>query len=783
MLSGLSSSKAKELLTQYGLNVIPEKHTPAVIKLLKNLISPIGIMLLLASGLSFYQGKIFDGCFILALLAVNVGVTFWQEAKADNAIKKLNESLVVETNVLRDGKWIKIDSRYVVPGDIVKLTSGDVIPADAKTVTVNNASVNESMLTGESLPKDKKEGEIVYSGSFLVSGVLFVEVTATGAGTYFGKTISSVDKVRKRSLLEKDVIGITKFLSVLSIIAVIVLTTFFVLRKNPINEILQLDLTLLIAGIPISLPTVMTLIIEFGVIAMAAKNVVVRRLSSLEDLSNVNYLLTDKTGTITQNKIEVSQAVSYGAFKEEDAVRYAYIVASNDDNNTVNQAIIKKAEAERIDKDSFKVVGFEAFDVDKKRSFSEISENGKDIKIYIGAPQAIIKLCKEGVTTKRKFNEDVESLAQRGFKSLAVSVNGRLAGLLGFSDTLRPEAKGVIQFLRDNGIGVSVVTGDNHAITAEIIKGAGIPGGIVTKDEIEKHGWDKFTKDTFTSTSAFAEVLPDDKLNLVRIAKKYYVVASNGDGVNDLPAVKEANVGFAVANAVSALKASADIVLLSNGISVIKDAIIEGRKIFSRLNTYAMYRISESERLIITVAVLGLIYKVYPLTPLQLIILALLNDIPIISLASDKVKLATSPSKIKMKERFLGSSLYGLVGIANSLILFFLMVSVLHLPWAIIQTIFFLKLTVSGHMLIYVAHTEGRWYKFLPSREILWATSITQAVASTFALTGLFMSSPISIGWVIFVWLWSFLFMQIAEVTKMLRARGGKSTAEVSITG
>ena len=769
MESGLSSSQAQSLLTKYGPNEIPEKDVIPVVKLLRNLISPIGIMLILASGLSFFQGKMFDGYFILALLAVNVGVTFWQEAKADNAIQKLNEKLSSEVTVLRDGRWVKVDSRVVVPGDIVKLTSGEVIPADANVITANNASVNESMLTGESLPKEKKEGDVVYSGSFLVSGVMSLKITATGAATYFGKTLSSVDRVRKKSILEKDIMRIATFLSILSIVAIVFLTVFFVLRKNPVNEILQLDLTLLIAGIPVSLPTVMTLIIEFGVIAMAKKNVIIRRLSSLEDLSNVNYLLTDKTGTITQNKIEVSQAVSYGKFKEEDAVRYAYIVASGDDDNAVNLAIIKKAETERIDKDSFKVVSFEAFDVDKKRSFAEIIENDKNIKIYIGAPQTIIELCKESPAVERQFNEDVESLAKRGFKSLAVCVDGRLAGLLGFSDTLRPEAKSVIEYLRANGIDVSVVTGDNRAITAEIIKGAGIPGKIITKDEIEKIGLDKFTKDTFSSTAAFAEVLPGDKLDLVRIAKKYYVVASNGDGVNDLPAVKEANVGIAVKNAVDALKASADIVLLSNGISVIKDAIIEGRKIFNRINTYAMYRISESQRLIVTATVLGIIYKAYPLTPLQLIILALLNDIPIISLASDKVKLTVRPAKIKVKNRFISSSFYGLAGVVNSLILFFVMVDFLHLPWTMIQTIFFLKLTVSGHMLIYVAHTKEKWYEFLPSKEVIWATSITQIVASTFALTGLFMSSPISIYWVIFVWVWSFIWMQITDFTKKLR--------------
>ena len=270
---------------------------------------------------------------------------------------------------------------------------------------------------------------------------------------------------------------------------------------------------------------------------------------------------------------------------------------------------------------------------------------------------------------------------------------------------------------------------------------------------------------------AFAEILPEDKFHLVQQAKKFFIVASNGDGVNDLPAIKAANVGIAVKNAVTALKATADIVLLSDGISVIRDAIIESRKIFERLYTYSLYRISESLRLIITITVLGILYRVYPLTALQIIVIALLNDIPIISLASDRVNIANRPAKINAKSRFTLSSLYGFVGIVESLVLFFIIRNILHLDWGIIQTMYFLKLTVSGHMLIYVAHTKQRWWKFLPGKGVIWATSLTQLVSTLLALTGFLMPSNIPIIFVILVWIWSFGWMQIAEIVKVLHQR------------
>ena len=246
-------------------------------------------------------------------------------------------------------------------------------------------------------------------------------------------------------------------------------------------------------------------------------------------------------------------------------------------------------------------------------------------------------------------------------------------------------------------------------------------------------------------------------------------MAANGDGVNDLPAVRAANVGIAVKNAVAALKATADIVLLSEGISVIRDAILESRKIFERIYTYSLYRISESYRLIVTIAILGVIYRIYPLTPLQIIIIALLNDIPIISLAFDRVKTVNHPAKINVKKRFTLSSLYGSVGIINSLLLFFIMKNILNLDWGIIQTVYFLKLTVSGHMLIYVAHTKERWFKFLPSKEVIWATSITQLIATVFALTGILMPAKAPLVWVIIAWAWAFFWMQISELMKDLQ--------------
>jgi len=391
----------------------------------------------------------------------------------------------------------------------------------------------------------------------------------------------------------------------------------------------------------------------------------------------------------------------------------------------------------------------------------------------------IEKLCKFGIPEKIKYEHDVMALANEGYRTLAVAIgNGKtekdlkLVGVLGLSDELRSDAANVVEFLEKNGIDLVMVTGDNRAIAASITSQLSIGSKrIVSKEELDKMKLKEIDRDFFLSIAGAAEILPEDKLKLVERAKKFFVVASNGDGVNDLPAVKAANVGIAVANAVSVLKSSADIVLMTDGIKVIKDAIIESRKIFERIYIYSLYRISESFRLIVTTTILGIVYRYYPLTPLQIILIALLNDVPIISLAFDRVKVKRRPAKINVSSRFIMRPLFGLVGVVNSMLMFYLTKSVLGLSWQTIQTMFFLKLTVSGHLLIFVAHTKERWYKFLPSKEVIWATVGTQLIATLIALGGFLMPAKLKIWEVLFIWVWAFFWMQVGEVLKWLRGK------------
>lgn len=786
-IEGLSSAQAAALKEKYGPNVLEEKKSSLFLYLRRRLFSPMSLMFLAAGGLSFFAGEMSDALVILVLFATNIGIGIWHEAKADNAIQKLKEKLTVTVDVLRDQKWQKISSAELVPGDVIRLAVGDTVPADVVFKSVKNLSVNESVVTGESLPKEKKEKERSYSGAFVSTGLATAVVSATGQNTYFGATISMIDTGHRRSQLERDILSISKLLSVISLAVMAVLTAVLFAAHNSLLKIATLDVSMLIAGIPVALPTVMTLIISVGVVELSHKAVIVRRLSSLEDLANVNLLLSDKTGTLTENKIKVAEAHFFlpGAGEKEIWPLIA-AAAPAPDQNPIDAAIREKAK--EIGSEDIPVSDFIPGDSERKRSTAFVERNGKKIAITLGAPETVKSLCALNAETLQTYDSLVKKAAAEGFRAIAVAASGnekeermQPVAILFLADAVRAEAKATIAFMRAYGIAVKMVTGDGRDVAAHVAKEIGISGEIATREELEKDVGG--IKAKFKSLAGFAEVLPKNKYDLVKLAQSLpekYVVAVTGDGVNDVPPVKAADVGFAVSNAVDALKGTADIVLTLPGIAVIKDAIVEARNVFTRLYNYSLYRISESFRLIVTIAIIGVIFGTYPLTPVQIILIALLNDLPIISLAFDRVAPSKAPDSIDTKRRFALSLLFGSAGIANSMILLWLAETVFHAPWAVIQTLFFLKFTVSGHMLIYVAHTEKPWYKFLPSRQVIFATILTQLVATLISFFGIF-TTPISVFYIVFIWVWSFLWMQVTELVKQVynQRKGSRYVADL----
>ena len=772
--SGLSSEEAGKRIQSYGFNEISVDKQTFFVKILKLIISPITLMLIAAAILSAAIGKLDDFYIIIILIVINLGITIIQEKKADSAVEKLKNKLIVKINVFRDKAWQEIESRNIVVGDVIELKIGTMVPADLKVIESSNLSLNEAMITGESMPSDKNIGDKVFSGSFVSTGRGIGEVVAIGKNTEFGKTITLLETKHKPSTMEKEILNISKFLSILSLTGVVILSLFFIFKHKVNMELLILDLSLIIAGVPIDLPTVMTLITTFGILELSKKDVIIRRLSSLEDFANVDLLLTDKTGTLTKNEINVTYVFSQKPNTDNDVLTYATIAAKEDETNVLNKAVIDKANNSKISIKNYKVLNFIPADSKRKRSTVVIESEKITKLICVGAVQIIEPLCSLTGAEKKNLDYEIEKAANQGYRIIAVAVksgnseskleekNMLFLGLVALSDTPQDGAKEEIEFLHNQGISVKMITGDNHSISKRIAGELKIDGDMMTGKEFESA---KNKSACLNNTAVFTEVLPEDKYNIVVEAKKTHMVAVTGDGVNDLPALKTANVGIAVSGSVDAVKSSTDIVLLSKGLSVIKDAVIESRKIFARIYTYSIYRISESFRVIWGIVILGIMYGFFPLTPIQLILLAMLNDLPIISLAFNKVKLGVKPAKENPRKKILTGTIFGLTGVLNSILFVILLKEFFKFDWNTIQTLFFLKLIVSGHMLIFVAHTHERWFKNLPSKPVIIATISTQIVGTIFVVSG-FLMTKVSIWFALGTWLWAFFWMQISDFSK-----------------
>ncbi len=768
---GLTSAEAGRLFTKYGPNSVPEQRPGILKRLAKWLFSPITLMLLAAAALSWFSRHQFDFWLIMFLTGLNGFITFGQERRAGAAVEELRSKLRVFIRTLRDGQWQPVASEQLVPGDLVELGVGGLVPADADLVEAKNLTANEAALTGESLPKDKVPGDQLLAGSYVTTGLARARLTRTGARTTFGKAILLVEKATKRSLLEQDMLSVAYLLSITSLVAVTILTLVFLAGHQPLPELLRLDLSLLIAGVPVSLPTVMTIIISIGVVELSHRGVIVRQMSALENLANVNLLLSDKTGTLTQNTITVARVVPYDGMDEAGVLAWAAAV-STVEQDPINHAL-RAAAAEHPAGHAAQLLDTVPADSQRKRTTGYLKAADGELTISVGAVQVVTALCRADPRIQSRADRDVAAAAADGFRVLAVAqAEGRreegmkLLGLVMLSDPPRADAKQTIEALRLEGIETKMITGDNLAIATRIAQLLGLRGRVKPAGELPPPGA-AVSKSWWHAAAGFAEILPEDKYRLVEAAKHDFVVAATGDGVNDLPSVAAADIGIAVANSVDALKSSADVVLTAPGVAVVKDALTESRKIFERLYSYSVYRISESLRLIVTIAVLGLLVHSYPITPIQLILIAFLNDLPIISLAFNRVRTGHAPASSRSKRKLYRGILHGTVGIASSLLLFYIMRYPARLPIEVIQTAFFLKLTVAGHMLIYVAHTDEPWYRFLPSRQVIAATTVTQLIATLIAGAGLFMT-PLPLEWILIVWVWSFGWMQVSDMVKAL---------------
>ena len=654
---GLTQVEAQKRLTQYGPNEIAEKKTNEILKFLSYFWGPIPWMIEAAVILSAAARHWPDFGIILLLLLANALVGFWEEHQAGNAIAALKATLAIKARVKRDGKWVNPAARELVPGDAIRLRLGDIVPADARLLDGDEISVDQSALTGESMPATRKSGDAIFSGSIVRRGEIDALVYATGGKTYFGKTAELVETAVTVSHFQKAVLKIGNYLIILALILVAVIIGLGIYRGEPILTVLQFALVLTVAAIPVAMPTVLSVTMAVGARLLAKKQAIVSKLVAIEELAGVDVLCADKTGTLTQNKLTLGDPFCLDAITADELILAGALASQAANDDTIDLAVLGGLKDKQALK-PYQVTHFQPFDPVHKRTEATVKgADGKTFKVTKGAPQVILALSANAAAVKSAVDKAVDDFAARGFRALGVArADGdgkwRLLGVLPLFDPPREDAKSTVATAAEMGVKIKMVTGDALAIAREMAKTLGMGANILDANTLgdAKTEETAAVAKTIEDADGFAQVFPEHKFHIVDVLQKHgHIVGMTGDGVNDAPALKKADCGIAVSGATDAARAAASIVLLTPGLSVIIEAIKESRRIFQRMNSYAIYRIAETLRVLLFMTLAIVVFKFYPLTAIMIVMLALLNDGAILSIAYDNVIYRNKPEAWDMR--------------------------------------------------------------------------------------------------------------------------------------
>jgi H+-transporting ATPase len=839
---GLTSTEARERLARFGHNEIQEREEPLWHRVFRRFWGPIPWLIEIAAVLSILVQKWDDFAIILVMLLVNAGLDFMQEHRARNALKALEGKLAGETIVLRDGDWHTLPARELVPGDMVRLRIGDILPADVKLIDGDYLLIDQAALTGESLPVSRKGGEVAYANTIVKQGEMVALVVNTGMRTNYSSVVALVAKAEReeRSHFQKMVIQIGNFLILITIalVALIILVALF--RHNPFLEIARFALVLTVAAIPVALPAVLSVTMAVGALNLARRQAIVSKLTAIEELAGVDVLCSDKTGTLTLNQMQISDPVVLDGFDLETLFRLAALASRQENQDPIELPIFHFIEQQLpgLDWREYRQTDFVPFDPVRKRTEGRIERAGEKFTAVKGAPQILIGMSDLPDKQAAEVQKMVDLLASKGYRTLAVGrrrgeARLELVGLIPLYDPPREDSAQVIADMANYGVQVKMVTGDHGAIAREVgrilgleqetvrasqLRGSGsqellamaealstavyrrLKGEASMKEArrfaaevmvelqtlydtrlLERefiHTHESAIVEMIEQVDIFAEVVPEDKYRIVdTLQKSGHFVAMTGDGVNDAPALKRADCGFAVSNATDAARAAADIILTAPGLAVIGEAVKQARITFARMKSYATFRIAETIRIVLFMTLSILVFDFYPITALMIILLALLNDLPILTIAYDNTRVHPSPVRWRMRELLIVSSLLGISGVIGSFLLFFILQEQ-GFSEEVIRSILFLKLLVAGHSTLYVTRSEGCfWQRPWPAPLLFWATFGTEILGTLIAVYGLFIT-PIGWTYALWAWVYALVWLLIDDAVKiwayeMLREEGG----------
>ncbi|GHP03742.1 plasma membrane H+-ATPase [Pycnococcus provasolii] len=816
--TGLTTEEAERRIGLFGPNELVEKTVSPWVKLVKEFTGPMPIMIWLAILVEAIIKDVPDLLILLFLQLLNGFVGWYEDYKAGNAVAALKAALKPEAQVKRDGIFKTINASLLVPGDIITLSAGAAVPADCEILPGALIEVDQAALTGESLPVTMRAGDVAKMGSNVTRGEVEAMVCATGGETFFGKTAALIQSVDEMGHFQKIILRITFGLMGLSIVAVSITLGYLLLHGEDILEAIAFCVVLLIASIPIAMQVVCTTTMALGCRMLADEKAIVTRLTSIEQLAGMNMLCSDKTGTLTMNKMVLqddlptfSPGLTRNHVLQAAALAAKWKEPAKDalDTLTLNAIDLKPL-------DAFTQLDYMPFDPAIKRTCSTIrAPDGSVFKVTKGAPQIVLDLCKNKAEIEDAFNAKVVDLATRGIRALAVAKASKVGsedasstagdtwemmGILTFLDPPRPDTKSTIERAGHYGIEVKMITGDQQAIAIETCRVLGMGMNIVTPEDLptgdQAIGSRVLGQDygeIVESADGFAQVFPDHKFIIVEILRqKGWMCGMTGDGVNDAPALKRADIGVAVQGATDAACAAADIVLTAPGLSTIVTAILYSREIFQRMKNYVIYRIACTFQLLFffffAVTCMhpslywdGFDAKYFKMPVTALVIITILNDGCIISIAYDHVKASRKPEVWDLGQVFIVAIVAGSIALASSLILldlgldshnphgWFAKLGLEPLDYLQVQAMMYLKVSLSDFLTVFAARTHGPFFSRRPGLKLTIA-AIVAMVTSTLLARYWPLPDMEGISWKLcaLTWLYVIIWFIIQDVAKMI---------------
>jgi H+-transporting ATPase len=761
--NGLSEDEAKRRISESGYNELSEKRKNPFVDFLSRYWGPMPWLLELTMALSFIIGHYLEVVIVFGLLTLNAIIGFHHTRSSLKALELLKKRLAIKAKVLRSGEWVVKVAREIVPGDLIQVGLGDLVPADAKIVA-GEVSVDQSALTGESLPVTAHQSGILYSSSIIKRGEAKALVLNTGANTYFGRTAELVKIAKPKSHQEQIMSAIVKYAMYIGIAALaFVVLDAALTRVIDLLTVVRFALIFLMGSVPVALPAVFAIVLAVGAMQLAKEGALVTRLNSIEDAASMEVLCLDKTGTITQNKLSVTDPIPYQGFEKNDVAIMASLASKEEIRDVIDLAVIDYAKnlpaPIQYTQDSFT-----PFEPATKRSEAIVEHNGKRFRVTKGAPQVILSLCKVDDETRKNVNTNVESLSKKGYRTLAVAKseendldNLRLVGLLPLADPPRPDSKETIGELKRLGVKTKMLTGDNVAIAIEIASQVDIGNRIYPMSNLEKLSEPDQAR-ILDEYDGLAEIYPEDKYKVVKLLQsRGHMVGMTGDGVNDSPALKQAEVGIAVSNSTDVAKASASVVLTEPGLKVILNAVSTSRQIYQRMLTWVVNKVTKVIQFV-GILVFGFFWLHHVvLSVLGMVLLVFANDFVTMSLATDNVKTTKSPNIWNVRNIALASLVIGALLVVEGAVIIFIGTAHYHMELGTLQTFVLLTLVFTSQFRVLIVRERGHFWSSRPGREL---TLSSLGTVIGFALLGIYgvILPPVTLAQVLLVLGFSAIF-------------------------